>query len=30
MFAEMLGVPPGLLILRITNSPKLVSLGPMM
>jgi len=30
MFADMPGVPPGLLIRRMTNLPKAVSLGPMM
>jgi hypothetical protein len=30
IFAEMAGVPPGSLIRRITNRPKVESLGPMM
>ncbi|PYJ81864.1 MAG: hypothetical protein DME73_06210 [Verrucomicrobia bacterium] len=30
IFAEMAGVPPGLLMRRMTNRPKVESLGPMM
>ena len=30
IFDEMLGVPPGLLIRRMINRPKVASLGPMM